>query len=302
MSERVIVVGSVNIDLVVRCAALPRPGETVAGGTFSTHGGGKGANAAVAAARYGVETLLIGAVGDDSFGAGACLELQNCGVDIDRVARIGGVSTGAAVIVVDGEGENQIAVAGGANEHVDRRLVERAMPKLQERDVVLGNFEVGDSALIAAAELAAASGCRFVVNPAPARPIAPAVRAARPVLTPNAEEVRKMAGTSDLGSAAELLSAEAAAVLVTDGPRGAHFVAGGSSVRIPAPVVEAVDTTGAGDACTGVLAAAIARGVGLAEASREAVTAASMAVQHPGARGGLPSREQVRDALAGAGG
>jgi ribokinase len=299
MSGRVVVVGSVNVDLVVHCDSLPRPGETVAGGSFSTHGGGKGANAAVASARYGVETLLIGAVGDDAFGEQARLELRSDRVDIERVAKLDGVSTGAAVIVVDSKGENQIAVAGGANDHVGRALVQRAMPTLTEDDVVLLNFELGDPALVAAAELAAIAGCRLIVNPAPARQIASALRTPRTVLTPNAEEVRQMSGEVDLASAAaELRGDEVAAVLVTDGPRGAYLVTGDHATRLPAPSVEAVDTTGAGDACTGVLAAALAGGAGLLEAAQEAVTAASLAVQHPGARGGLPSRSAVCDALA----
>jgi ribokinase len=297
MSGRVIVVGSINVDLVVRCTSLPRPGETVAGGFFSSYGGGKGANAAVAAARYGVETFLIGAVGDDAFAEEACLELRRRGVNVEGVAKMEGVSTGAAVIVVDADGENQIAVAGGANDHVDAHLVNRVMPRLYEDDVVLLNFELGDAAVVAAAQLATASACSLVVNPAPAREIVEALRTPRTVLTPNAEEARQIAGAARLEAAAEFLSAGTAAVLVTDGPRGAYLVADGSSTQLPAPSVDVIDTTGAGDACTGVLAAAMAGGAGLVEAAQEAVTAASLSVGHEGARGGLPSWAEVRDAI-----
>src|SRR4051812_44471303 len=144
----VVVVGSVNADLVVRVGRLPGPGETVTRGTFARHGGGKGANQAVAAARLGAATALVGAVGDDDLGAEALRELEAEGVDVGAVARLRDVPTGVALVVVDARAENQIAVASGANAEVDAGEVERALDALRPRVVVL-SLEVGDDALVA---------------------------------------------------------------------------------------------------------------------------------------------------------
>jgi len=181
----VIVVGSVNADLVVRAPRLPGPGETVTGGTFARHGGGKGANQAVAAARLGARTALVAAVGGDDFGAEALRGLAAEGVDVDGVARLADVATGVALIVVDERAENQIAVASGANAALDGAFVAAALERL-EGGVVLLSLEVGDAAL-----LAGARGARLaVLNPAPAREVPAALLDAGPLLTPNAGEAR----------------------------------------------------------------------------------------------------------------
>jgi ribokinase len=280
---RVVVVGSVNADLVVAVDALPGPGETVAGGRFARWGGGKGANQAVAAARLGASVALVGAVGDDAFGDDALRELAAEGVDVSGVARVG-APTGVALIVVDASGENQIAVASGANAAV-------TVPAAPFKDaIVLLGHEVPDAAVVAGAE---AGGRHVILNPAPARDIDPCVLAVRPILTPNASEAAQLTGERDPEAAARALAARTGApVLVTLGADGALLL-DGDAERIPAPRVDAVDTTGAGDTVNGALAAELAAGRELRDAVRFALAAAALSTTAEGARGGMPRREEV---------
>ena len=286
MTRDVYVVGSVNVDLVVRAASLPAPGETVTGGTFERHGGGKSANQAVAAARQGAAVRMIGAVGDDDLGEEAIAQLAAEGIDVAGVQRLASAPTGVALIAVDAAGENQIAVASGANAELSAEAVERALDRAAPGGVALLGLEVPDAAVLAGARAARAAGLEVVVNPAPARPLAGELLALSPVLTPNGGEAAALSGEADPEAAARALSAQTGApVVVTVGADGALLVEGDAVERIPAPAVEAVDTTGAGDAFNGALAAALAGGAGLADAVRRAVAVAAESVRTPGARG-----------------
>jgi ribokinase len=280
---RVVVVGSVNADLVVAVDSLPGPGETVAGGRFARWGGGKGANQAVAAARLGAPVALVGAVGEDPFGDDALRELTSEGVDVSAVARVD-APTGVALIVVDSSGENQIAVASGANAHV-------SVPAAALDDaVVLLGHEVPDAAVAAGA----ARGGRVILNPAPAREIDPCVLAAGPILTPNASEAAQLTGERDPEVAARALASRTGApVLVTLGAGGALLLDDDQVERIAAPQVDVVDTTGAGDTVNGALAAELAAGRELSDAVRFALAAAALSTRAEGARGGMPRREEV---------
>ncbi len=274
----VAVVGSINVDLVAAVATLPAPGETVLGRRIERHGGGKGANAAVAAARLGARVALIGAVGDDDMGAGALAELRDAGVDVSAVAVLDGEATGMALIVVDEQGENQIAVGAGANAALTAEHVTAAIGR---PGAVLVSAEIPDAAIAAAVAAAANLGVPCVLNPAPARPELLANRGA--ILTPNAGEARRLAGSDDLEQAAGTLAARTGApVVITLGERGALL----AGTRFPAPATQVVDTTGAGDAFNGALAARLAAGDDLAAAVPQAVAAASRSVSEPGARGG----------------
>jgi ribokinase len=292
---RVLVVGSVNADLVVAVARLPAPGETVTGGRFARHGGGKSANQAVAAARLGAAVALVAAVGDDDLGAEALAELEREGVGVGGVARLAGVPTGVALIVVDDAGENQIAVASGANAELDAAAVEAAPGGVGAHAVVLLGLEVPDAAVLAGARAGAAGGARLVLNPAPARPLGDELLRLGPVLTPNAAEARALTGTADAEAAGRALSARTgAAAVVTLGARGALLVEpGGTAERIPAEHVQVVDTTGAGDAFNGALAAELAAGAPLPEAARLAVRAAGLACRAEGARTAMPRRTDL---------
>jgi ribokinase len=294
----VVVVGSVNTDLVVSVRHLPRAGETVAGGTFARHGGGKGANQAVAAARAGARVAIVGAVGADDFGDDALRELAAEGIDVSGVARLDGVATGVAAIVVDRAGENQIAVALGANAELGGDAVTAALARLlsSPAGVVLIGHEVPEAAVVAGARAARAAGWQVVLNPAPARPLPDELAAV--LLTPNADEARELAGVDDTEAAAKILAARTGApVLVTLGADGALLLDGDAAERLPAPQVDVVDTTGAGDTANGALAAELAAGRPLPDAARFALTAAALSTRAPGARAGMPRRDEVLAAL-----
>jgi ribokinase len=299
MSEGwVIVVGSVNVDLIVQADRLPRPGETVANGVLSRAGGGKGANQACAAARFGGRTRFVGAVGDDDTGTEALDGLRSFGVDVSGVARLPGVATGVALIIVDPSGENQIAVASGANGSLDGPSVARALQAIDPPagGVVLTGFEIPDEPVLAAARWAGEHGLTMVVNPAPARELAPALLAVHPILTPNETEAAELTAESDPEAAARALAARTGApAIVTLGAAGALLFdpAHGSAELVPALRVESVDATGAGDALAGVLAACLATGTPVLGALSWAVTAATVSTTGVGARGALPERAEV---------
>jgi len=286
----VIVVGSINTDLVVVGERLPGPGETVSGGRFSQHGGGKGANAAVAAARLGAAVTMVGAVGRDPFGDEALELLEREGIDCGGVTRTG-VPTGVALINVDAAGENQIAVAAGANAQVEPDAVERAV-RAAGPGVLLTNHEIPPAARLAAAR---ATGGPVVLNPAPAGVIADELLALGPILTPNAGEAGELTGEQDPEAAARALAARTGApVLVTLGPRGALCARKVSDTFLaPAPQVTPVDTTGAGDAFNGALAVALAEGRELRDGVVFAVAVAALSTRAEGAREGMPRRDEV---------
>jgi ribokinase len=285
LAERdVYVVGSVNVDLVVTADTLPGPGETVAGGTFERHGGGKGANQAVAAARLGARVRMVAAAGADDLGDEAIALLEAEGIDVSAVQRLEARPTGVALIVVDEAGENQIAVASGANAALDAAAVEGALREAGAGVVLLG-LEVPDAAVLAGARAARAAGLRIVLNPAPARPLPSELLELSPLLTPNRDEARSLAGEDDAEAAARALGARThASVVVTLGAEGVLVLDGDTVERIPAPRVEAVDTTGAGDAFNGALACELAGGAALLDAVRSAVAVAAESTLRPGAR------------------
>jgi len=291
MSGRVVVVGSVNVDLVVSVPRLPGAGETVTDGTFEVHDGGKGANQAAAAAMLGSPTALVAAVGPDEHGRRARAALAAAGVNVERVAT-GSTATGVAAILVAAGGENLIAVAPGANHELDAGWVADSVAALAgPGDVVLACLEITEVAVQAAAMAASSAGSVFVLNPAPARPLAAALVGACALLTPNQHELAL------LGGPGPLLAAGAGALVETRGADGCVVHRPDREpVAIAAFPVEAVDTTGAGDAFNGALAVRLAEGADLVEAARWASAAAALATRRLGARAGLARRPEV-DAL-----
>ena len=304
MSGRVIVVGSVNVDMVIRGARLPLPGETVNGGQFERHDGGKGANQAVAAARLGAPVLFIAAVGDDSFGLEARAALIAAGVDVSGLATLPGAATGIALILVDAAGENVISVASGANAAFTPEALERELSGLGSLagDVVLVSNELAPATVSAALGAARAAGARTIFNPAPADGIEASWHEFVDILTPNEGELRRLAGSGSAGSLVEAAQSLAVreAVIVTLGPGGALLVAReGPESTVPAVTVQVVDTTGAGDAFNGALAASLASGDSLEVAARHAVAAGGLATTHVGAREGMPTADELEAALRG---
>lgn len=308
----VVVVGAINVDLVVAAPRLPGPGETVVGGGLERHGGGKGANAAVAAARAGARVRLVGAVGADETGATALTELRADGVDTRDVAVLDGVPTGVALIVVDDRGENQITVGAGANASVTPEQVRTALrDALPSVGCVLVSTEIPGPAVAAAVETATRAGVRCVLNPAPVIPVVAELLAHGPVLTPNGSECRDLAallvvdpvpdgaGPSTQAGARTIATHSGAPVVVTLGGDGALVLLPGAEPEpVPPRPASVRDTTGAGDTFNGVLAARLAAGDDLLTAVRQATTAASLSVGHVGARTGMPLAVAIESALA----
>ena len=296
-----IVVGSVNVDLVIRGPRLPGPGETVTGGVFERHQGGKGGNQAVAAARLGSPTVLVGAVGDDEFGREARAALAAEGIDVSELATASAEPTGVALILVADDGENSISVASGANARLNAESVKESLGRLGSLhgDVILVSREIPPHAIRQALRLARAEGAVTVLNPAPAGGIDLEELALVDVLTPNRGELAAAALTVGASRPEPEVQARRLtgpggvrqAIVVTLGAEGALFVPTGDAPAASVPVhsVRAVDTTGAGDAFSGALAALLASDRSLEDAVRGAVVAAGLSTTVPGAREGMPT-------------
>jgi ribokinase len=303
VAGRVIVVGSVNEDLVVTTERLPGPGETVIGGRFAQHHGGKGGNQAVAAARLGARTFFIGAVGGDAFGRAARGALEAEGVDVEELLTLPDEPTGVALIVIDEAGENSIAVAGGANAALDSVQVRAALKRLElkKADVVLVGHEIRTGATHEALRLGRLAKATTILNPAPAHGLESPTLELADILTPNQGELTALAGGrgGPSAQAKRLLGPEPGkrAVLVSLGANGTLLVDGKRGRAMAAPKVEVVDTVGAGDTLNGALAAGLAAGLDLVEAARRAGVAASLAVTRSGARGGMPTAAALEAAL-----
>jgi ribokinase len=287
---RVIVVGSVNVDLVITTERLPAPGETVIGGRFARHHGGKGGNAAVAAARLGARTWFVGAVGEDDFGRAAGAALAAEGVDTSELVTLDDAATGVAFILVAADGENSIAVASGANAALPPDHVRDALAHLAPSagDVVLVSHEIPTASAAAALAAGRAGGAVTILNPAPADGLDAATVRLADLVTPNEGElaVLRRAG------------AEPHRTLVSLGGRGVRLTTPDGVVDVPALPVDAIDTVGAGDTLNGALATGLAEGRSLDEAARRAVVAASLAVTKAGAREGMPTRTELETELA----
>ncbi len=296
----IVVFGSINADLVARVARLPRAGETLAGDSFAVVAGGKGANQALAARRAGAEVMLAGATGDDAFRAPALAGLAAAGVDVSRV-RTTAAPTGVALIHVDAEGRNAITVIAGANALADPDAVEDAT--LGERSTLVLQFELPVAAVTALARRARQRGARVLLNAAPAIPLPASLAATLDVLVVNEHEAQVLARETGLPDAPTAFAAawhrrHGAAVVVTLGAAGVVAAADGRSHMLAAPRVEVVDTTGAGDAFVGTLAAALDRGLGWPGALAAATAAGALACTAFGAQGALPEAARI-DALAG---
>ncbi len=296
---KIVVVGSANTDMVVKTERIPGPGETVIGGSFVMAAGGKGANQAVAAARLGAQVSFVACLGEDVFGDQAVEGYRQEGIDTSWIVRRDRSPSGIALIIVDGQGENSIAVASGANALLTPGDVSRAAQAIADADVLLVQLEVPFDAVQRAIELAHRAGTRVILNPAPAKAIDPAVLAQVSIATPNEHEVKVVVGETECqASIARLLDAGTETVLVTLGRNGVLWATRSGSVSIPAFEVEAVDTTAAGDAFNGGLACALAQGKPMPDAIRYASAVAALSVTRMGAQPSLPTQQKVSAFLA----
>ncbi|GIF58797.1 ribokinase [Asanoa iriomotensis] len=292
----VVVVGSTNLDLVVTTPRLPRPGETVLGENFRTVPGGKGANQAVAAARAGAAVEFVGAVGSDEFAPVLRDSLAGAGVGVRGLRTVAGPS-GVALIAVDGAAENFIVVAPGANGALtDLHADDRAA--IAAADVLLLQLEVPLPTVVAAAGAARAAGTTVVLNAAPAATLPGELLDLVDLLVVNEHEATVVAGVDD-GQPLDALLKLVPRVVLTLGARGAAYAdRDGLRLRVPAPRIEAVDTTAAGDAFTGALAVGWAErgGADVESILRWACAAGAACAQRPGASSALPDRAAI-DAL-----
>lgn len=301
---RILVVGSANVDFTVAVPRLPHPGETVSGGTLSRSHGGKGANQAVAARRLGADVRFIACVGDDAAGRDVYAALRREGIDIGGVTISGAAPTGTALIVVDGEGRNQIAVAPGANCLLGGELVSARRRDFAGAEVVMCQLETPLATVAWALNQARGHGAVTILNPAPV-PEEPLDELYPLVdyLTPNAGETERLSGTSirdrkDAVKAAGLLrSRGVGVVIVTLGAEGVLACGPDGVAHAPAFPVKAIDTTAAGDAFNGALAVALAERRPLTEALRFANAAAALACTGRGAQASLPIRAEVEPLL-----
>jgi len=290
----VVVVGSVNRDYTVAVDHLPGPGETVLGGALSIGSGGKGANQAAAAALLGVPCALIAAVGSDADGRALVADLMAAGVDTGEVSVVPGVRTGSAFVLLGPDGDNSIVVAPGANGTLSPGLVTTAVQRLLGRGgVLVTQAEIPPEAAQAAVMTAAGLGARVVLNLAPFRPVAAGVLALADPLVVNEGEAGALLGRPvgadlDARSAAAALVGRARSVVLTVGGEGAWLATESGATHVPVVPVEVVDSTGAGDALTGVLAAALSLGHDLATALRWGVAAGTYAVGRAGAQASYP--------------
>ncbi len=292
----IIVFGSLNVDLVVTVERLPVAGQTLlARDDLKTLPGGKGANQALAAARDGATVVMVGAVGRDPLAETALGMLRSARVDLTRVQAVAGV-TGCALICTDLEGRNQIVVARGANAHADPARIEDAL--LRPGTLVVQQMETTPGATERLLRRARARGARTILNLAPAAALPEGALGDVDVLVVNEDEGAWLG--RHLGCGAEAASLHArlgTAVIRTLGADGAEWSEAGRHGRVPAPRVEVVDTTGAGDCFVGVLAAALDRGASLPEACRRATAAASLSATRPGAQAGMPGAEEIDEVV-----
>lgn len=299
MNNKIVVVGSMNMDMVVKTSHIPEPGETVLGGAFFMNPGGKGANQAVAVARLGGNVTFIGKIGDDIFGKQSSQLFDEEGVDTAGIMSDHDSPSGIALITVDERGENSIVVAPGANARLEPTDVERVLAQYQDSKILLMQLEIPMRTVSFAARYARESGMQVILNPAPANELVPSVFGLVDIITPNVHEAEMLSGIkiTDIESArraSEYIHAHGVRhVIITLGERGAALLEDGVFHHIPAPEVDTVDSTAAGDVFNGALAVGVAEGKTLIEATAFACRAASISVTRMGAQSSIPFRNEV---------
>jgi ribokinase len=302
MRSEIVVVGSLNADLVTRLDRFPAPGETVTAKGFAIHPGGKGANQAYAAARLGGRVAMVGGIGGDAYGERLLQSLRSAGVDVSPVHRDAEAPTGLALITLDASGENQIVVVPGANARLTPELVQAHEARIAAAAVVLLQLEVPLEVVLAAARIARDGGAAVILDPAPAQPLPASLLKCVDFLTPNQSELQTLtggaAGQQAEHAARSLADGSPLRVIVKMGEVGALLVDANGQAFWPALRVEAVDATGAGDAFNAALAVALAEGRPLPEAGRLAVAAGALCVTRAGAQPSMPTRQEVETALA----
>ena len=300
MPAKVVVIGSLNMDLVTRAPRLPKGGETLIGHSFATVSGGKGANQAVAAARLGAQVAMVGCVGNDDYGVQLRDALLAEQIDCQAVSTVAD-SSGVALIVVDDNSQNAIVIVAGANGAMTPAVIDRFDAVLQAADVIICQLEIPDATVEHALKRARELGKTVILNPAPAsRPLPADWFTAIDYLIPNESEAAALSGLpvdsleAAESAASQLIAMGAGKVIITLGAQGSLFANGKGFEHFPAPKVKAVDTTAAGDTFVGGFAAALASGKSEAEAIRYGQVAAALSVTRAGAQPSIPTMSDVQ--------
>ncbi len=301
---KILVIGSSNTDMIIQVPRIPRPGETILGGRFLSAAGGKGANQAVAAARAGGDVTFIACLGQDGIGSEAIAGFEKDGIDISCLTRDPESPSGVALIFVGADGENSIAVAGGANMALTPEKIDSNREIILSSDILVMQLESPLESVEAAAGLAFSRNIPVILNPAPAQPLSNELLEKITTLTPNESEAELLTGVivrdvESAGKAASLLHKRGVGqVIITMGSRGAFVSGTNGDTMIPGFPVEPVDTTAAGDVFNGTLAVALAEGQPLEKAVRFANAAAAISVTRLGAQPSAPSRIEIEEMLA----
>ncbi|NOY97180.1 MAG: ribokinase [Chlorobi bacterium] len=297
--RRILVVGSSNTDMVIQVQKFPVPGETILGGKFFMNPGGKGANQAVAASRLGGLVTFIGKIGDDIFGKQAVQLLEDEGINVDFVGADREQPSGVAMITVDASGENSIVVAPGSNSTLLPADFDRSGEEINGCDIVLMQLEIPIKTVEYIAKKVTALDKKVILNPAPAARLSDDLLKALSIITPNETEAELLTGikvrdeASTRQAALKLKGKGVDIVIITLGKNGAFVLADDFTGQIPAPVVNAVDTTAAGDTFNGALAVGLSEGNTIQDAVQFACNAASISVMRLGAQSSIPSRNEL---------
>ena len=299
MSERIVVIGSCNTDMVINTDRLPLPGETIIGGNFFMNAGGKGANQAVAAVRLGGSVSFMAKVGNDHFGSRSIEQYKAEGIDVDHILIDNELPSGVALIMVDANGENCIAVASGANAMLRPEDIDRAVGMIERGDIVLMQLETPLDTVEYVARIAKERGKRVVLNPAPAQHLPDSLLKNLFMIIANETETELITGVkiTDMESicrAADVMSERGVQnVVITLGSKGAFIKENGAYHKVPAIKVKAVDATAAGDTFCGAVCVALAEKKGILDAVEFANRCASVTVTRMGAQSSLPYRAEI---------
>jgi ribokinase len=302
MSKKIVVIGSSNVDLIIKGDKIPKQGETVLGGIFYKAAGGKGANQAVAASRAGGEVSFISCVGNE-YGEESIEGFRKDGINVDYVKKDPDVATGIALILVDKNGENSISVASGANLSLTVSDIQKAQKIIKDADVLLMQLEIPIEVVEEAAKIASSAGVKTILNPAPAQPLSDELLKSVTILTPNESETELLTGmevkndTDAVNAASMILTKGVEVVIITIGSKGALLATKDETTIISGHNVEAKDTTAAGDVFNGALALAIAENKSLNEAIQFANAAAAVSVTRMGAQPSAPKRKEIEDMI-----
>lgn len=303
MNNKIAVVGSSNMDLVMKVPRIPGPGQTIADGVFSQSAGGKGVNQALAAARAGGDVSFIGCLGADNFAENIMEVLEKNNVDTTNVFQVSGVYTGTAIITVDDDGENSISVAPGANYFLNDRHIAKASPALLEARIILLQGELHPAILRHVLQWASNENKEVMLNLAPAQPLEKEYLNQLALLVINEVEASVLLGQQIKGPSRSKRAAETLAeltkggVIISMGENGSYLVRDDLKETVPAFRVKAVDITGAGDVYCGSLAAALVEGMSVLEAIRFATAAAAISVSRLGAQPSIPFRREIEEFL-----